>query len=95
LTLAAGEAGGVKAYEDLRREVLSGETLGTGSWGLALVIHRGVTAWLLALTLPQDRAACSRPHPRRIDGRSSGPRDAAMTMILAGMILAHRQEVRP
>jgi hypothetical protein len=85
----------VKAYEDLRREILSGETLGTGSWGLALVIHRGVTAWLLTLTLPQDPAACSRPYPDRIDGRSSEPKDAAMTMILAGMILTHRQEVCP
>ena len=83
------------AYEDLRREVLSGETLGSGSWGLALVIHRGVAAWLHALTRrEEDQPPCAQPRIRQVDRPPPVRMGAQMTMLLAGMILAGRREAR-
>jgi hypothetical protein len=93
LTPADSKACGVRAYEDLRREVLSGETLGSGSWGLALVIHRGLAAWLHALTRREDQPPCAQPQIRQVDRPAPVRMGAQMTMLLAGMILAGRREV--
>lgn len=97
MTRACSETCGVGAYEDLRREVLSGETVGSGSWGLALVIQRGLPAWFDALARREDQTDCARPQLRQIvhhPVRDDWPVRSEITRLLADMILAGRREVR-
>lgn len=94
MTSAGSDARAVTAYEDLRREVLSGETVSSGSWGLALVIQRGLPAWLDALGRREGNALGDRAQPRQIAPKPPVPLGAQMTMLLAGMILAGRREAR-
>jgi len=77
-------------YEALRREALEVAPCAPRGHGLALVIARGLPAWLTALTA----LAPARP-TRAVDERGAAPasrlQPAArieLTTVLAGMVLA-------
>jgi hypothetical protein len=72
------------AYEALRAAVLSGRS--NGQRGLAILIHRGMTAWIAELE-PEESPAT--PSPARVPTRSltaSAPDE--LTRVLAGIIVA-------
>jgi len=75
------------AYETLRAAVLSGHT--NGQNGLAIIVHRGLTAWigeLMSKVLP----ATSSPPISGLSTRPNGPIPAPneLTRVLAGIIVA-------
>jgi hypothetical protein len=80
----------LEQYEAVRREALEVAPFAPRGHGLALVIARGLPAWLTALTA----LAPSRP-PRAVDERvaAAGSRlppaaRVELTTVLAGMVLA-------
>jgi hypothetical protein len=84
----------VEQYEALRREALEVAPFGPRGHGLALLLTRGLPAWLAALT------ALGPSRPRRpLDETPAGPRPrllpsarTELTTVLAGMVLACTQE---
>ncbi len=74
------------AYETLRAAVLSGHSNGQG--GLAVIVHRGLTAWLGALT---SEAITPRPPPiaaaSSIGSTCSVSTPNELTRVLAGIIV--------
>ena len=91
MSLAVAEAeDAVAQYEAVRREALEVAPFGPRGHGLALVLTRGMPAWLAALTA----LASSRPAPRRDDWPSARRPPvlpairAELTAVLAGMVLA-------
>jgi len=86
----------LRHYEDLRREVLTGETSRTGSSGQAVVVHRGLMDWMRVA--PQRLSPASRgddhPPPRGSEERSTlGSLQSQLTLVLANMILGGQREV--
>jgi hypothetical protein len=94
VTLAVADTAYVVAeYEALRREALEIAPFGPRGHGLALVLTRGLPAWLRALTA----LAPSRPM-QSVDARRAAapPRvllaaRVELTTVLAGMVLACAQ----
>jgi hypothetical protein len=80
----------IDQYEALRREALEVAPFGPRGQGLALLLTRGVPAWLTALAavvpLPPARGLADRPreHPPRLPAAAR----AELTTVLAGMVLA-------
>jgi len=88
--------GFVRHYEDLRGEVLTGETSRTGSSGLALVVHRGLVEWLrvAAQRLSPVGRREDPPPPRGSEATSTlGSLPSQLTLVLANMILGGQREV--
>lgn len=80
----------LEQYEAVRREALAVAPWAPRGHGLALVIARGLPAWLRALTA----LAPSRP-TRAVDERGAAPASrlqpaarVELTTVLAGMVLA-------
>jgi len=78
-------------YEVLREEAISTRCLGAHGCGLAILLSRGLPAWVAALTAlaPAPRPKLSAP--AAVPGR--GPRlvpaaRTELTAVLAGMVLA-------
>jgi hypothetical protein len=72
------------AYEALRAAVLSGRSSGQG--GLAILIHRGLAAWIAELK-PEPLATPSAISvPIRSAAAASAPSE--LTRVLAGIIVA-------
>lgn len=88
---------GLEQYEALRRQALEAPISGRGSLGLALFLSRGMSAWWAALSALAPRA----PQPASRDGeRSTAARVPAsqrteLVAVLAGMVMACSEEVRP
>jgi hypothetical protein len=82
-SIAAAEL--AAAYEALRAAVLSGRSSGQG--GLAILIHRGLAAWIAELK-PQEPPATpsAAPLPMRSAAAASAPSE--LTRVLAGIIVA-------
>lgn len=81
---------GVEQYEALRREALEAAPFGPRGQGLALLLSRGLPAWLAALTA---LARPSTPQPRDDRPGTEGLRvppaaRAELTTVLAAMVLA-------
>jgi hypothetical protein len=80
----------IDQYEALRREALEVAPFGPRGQGLALLLARGVPAWLTALAAvvppPPARGLDDRPraHPPRLPAAAR----AELTTVLAGMVLA-------
>jgi hypothetical protein len=77
----------VAAYEALRTAVLTGRS--SGQRGLAILIHRGLAAWIAELKPQEPPATPSAPmlHPSTHSASSaSTPRE--LTRVLAGIIVA-------
>ena len=73
------------AYEALRATVLSGRSSGQG--GLAILIHRGLAAWIAELTPEEPPATSSAVQvPMRSAAAASTPSE--LTRVLAGIIVA-------
>ena len=81
---------GVEQYEAVRREALDVAPFGPRGHGLALLIARGLPAWLTALT------ALVPSRPRRLGDEPRAERSARLlpaargelTTVLAGLVLA-------
>jgi len=85
----------VARYEDLRRTAMDGARSPGASWGLALFVRRGLTAWMHAW--PQQEND-NPPEPRLSSpGDSSLPLPASLTeqlvTVLASMVFTARQEL--
>ena len=84
---------GVEQYEALRREALEVAPFGPRGHGLALLLARGLPAWLTALTA----LVPSRPKPLVDEPRAArSPRllpaaRVEFTTVLAGLVLACAQ----
>jgi len=81
-------------YEELRRQVLSGDSRGPG---LAILLGRGMQAWLgvagslgVRNTLPQTPIATEAGPLRTVPGECR----AQITAVLAGMVLHGWQQGR-
>lgn len=73
------------AYEALRASVLTGRSSGQG--GLAILIHRGLAAWIAALRSEEPLATPSAASvPVRAAAAASAPSE--LTRVLAGIIVA-------
>jgi hypothetical protein len=73
------------AYEALRAAVLSGRSSGQG--GLAILIHRGLAAWIAELKPEEPPATPSAASvPMRSATAASAPSE--LTRVLAGIIVA-------
>jgi hypothetical protein len=81
----------LEQYEVLRREALGTAPFGPRGHGLALLLSRGLPAWLVALTAlaPPGGPTRSLVEPRREGGSGLLPTARAeLTTVLAGMVLA-------
>jgi len=75
----------VAVYETLRAAVLSGHS--NGQCGLAILIHRGLAAWIAALRSEEPLATPSAASvPVRAAAAASAPSE--LTRVLAGIIVA-------
>jgi hypothetical protein len=88
---------GLEQYEALRRQALDATASGRRGLGLALFLSRGMGAWLSALSALEPRPP--QPNPRW-DGQRSSPQvpashRAELVAVLAGMVMACSEEVRP
>ena len=96
--VAHGEGDGegwVRRYEDMRREVLYGQTFAKSRWGLALVVRRGLVAWMRAQAKRTLPVSCFDHRPPGTDAggtRDAGPVRTQMIIALANMILNVRRE---
>jgi hypothetical protein len=83
----------VDQYEALRREALEVAPFGPRGHGLALLIARGLPAWLTALTaLVPSRRTCAVDAPRAERAPRLLPAARVeLTMVLAGLVLACAQ----
>ncbi len=80
-------------YEDLRRHVLGEDVGSPGSLGVALFIHKGMSAWMWAWSecaWPSEGVAMKEPKTHEPVPRHLQPE---VVMILAGMALNRYQEV--
>lgn len=80
----------LEQYEAVRREALEVAPFAPRGHGLALVIARGLPAWLTALTALAP-ARPTRAVDERVAGAGSRLQPAArveLTTVLAGMVLA-------
>jgi len=92
----------LRHYEDLRGEVLTGETSRTGSSGLALVVHRGLVAWMRVTTQRLLPASRRDAHPPSRGDEEElcefqqtstlGSLQSQLTLVLANMILGGQRE---
>jgi hypothetical protein len=83
------------AYEVLRAAVLSGRS--SGQRGLAVLIHRGLAAWVGEMKPEEAVSAPPSPVPTRSAGPTM-PGTSELTRVLAGIVLALTTEsahVRP
>lgn len=82
-------------YEALRTWMLDGPTGGTRPAGLALVLRRGLPAWLqeAALWLPAPERA-TPALPARADA-GTAPTTAPVVQVLATMVERYRAEGTP
>ena len=80
-----------RRYEELREQVLAGESLiVTERWGLTLLIRQGVAAWMRAWHNPLCRPAAatlSAEAPPMMNVRESWQQEA--TRLLVNMALSH------
>ena len=85
------------AYEALRAAVLSGRS--NGQRGLAILIHRGLAAWIGEMKPEQAVSAPPAAVPTRsANSTSLMPQTSELTRVLAGIVLALTTEsthVRP
>lgn len=85
------------AYEALRAAVLSGRS--TGQRGLAILIHRGLAAWIGEMKPEEPVSAPPSPVPARSANPTTlMPGMSELTRVLAGIVLALTTEsahVRP
>lgn len=83
----SADSAGTEHYEALRAWALAEATPATRPPGLGLLLQRGLPAWLAARAgSPVPLAA---PAPA---AASAGPRDPALTRVLATMVAHCRQE---
>jgi len=78
-------------YEALRREALEVAPFAPRGHGLALVIARGLPAWLTALTAlapSRPARAVDEPGPAPASSRLLPAARVELTTVLAGMVLA-------
>lgn len=83
----------IEQYEALRREALDVAPFGSRGHGLALLLARGLPAWLTALTAlgsPSLRRA-SAERPAEVAPRLLPAARGELTTVLAGMVLACAQ----
>jgi hypothetical protein len=80
----------IDQYEALRREALEVAPFGPRGQGLALLLARGVPAWLTALAavVPPPPAPGLDDRPRAHPPRLPAAARAELTTVLAGMVLA-------
>ncbi len=81
---------GVDQYEALRREALEVAPFGPRGHGLALLLARGLPAWLTALTAlgpPPPRRPIDEPQAERAPRLLPAAR-VELTTVLAGLVLA-------
>jgi hypothetical protein len=87
-------------YEALRRQAMDNRE-GASGWGFALLLHRGVVAWMRVCSAVPDEAPeaqpAEAPAPRVPEGGRPSPThapglDCQVVRILAQMILQTRQE---
>ncbi len=85
----------VDQYEALRREVTGAVWTGEPGAGLALLLHRGMSAWLDGVTAlaPPSGSPEREQEPPQHDRLPSPPRSVRthFTTVLAGMVLACAQ----
>ena len=62
-------------------------------WGLALVMHRGMTAWMRAW--PADAAPLSPPVVTETSHSLPSGLCGQITVVMADMILSHQQQEIP
>jgi hypothetical protein len=80
----------VGQYEALRREALEVAPFGPRGHGLALLVARGLPAWLTALTAlvpPKRRRPVDEPRAERAPRLLPAAR-VELTTVLAGLVLA-------
>jgi hypothetical protein len=80
----------VAQYEALRREALEVAPFGPRGHGLALLLARGLPAWLTALTAlgpPRPRRPVDEPRAERVPRLLPAAR-VELTTVLAGLVLA-------
>jgi hypothetical protein len=75
----------VAVYETLRAAVLSGHS--NGQCGLAILIHRGLAAWLGELTRRAPPSPAVMP-TAPVRSTSPAPASSELTRVLAGIIVA-------
>ncbi len=83
----------VEQYEALRREALEVAPFGPRGHGLALLVARGLPAWLTALTAlvpPRPRRPVDAPQTERAPRLLPVAR-VELTTVLAGLVLACAQ----
>ena len=81
---------GVEQYEALRREALDVAPFGPRGHGLALLLARGLPAWLTALTAfvpPRPRPPIDAPRTEA-SARLLPAARVELTTVLAGLVLA-------
>ena len=84
---------GVEQYEAVRREALEVAPFGPRGHGLALLLARGLPAWLTALTTlgpPRPRRPVDEPRAERSPRLLPAAR-GQLTTVLAGLVLACAQ----
>jgi hypothetical protein len=80
----------LEQYEALRREALEVAPFGPRGHGLALLLARGLPAWLTALTAfvpPRPRRPVDAPQAERLPQLLPAAR-VELTTVLAGLVLA-------
>jgi hypothetical protein len=80
----------VEQYEALRREALAVAPFGPRGQGLALMLARGLPAWLTALSavVPSSPARVPEDGPPERPPRLLASARGELTTVLAGMVLA-------
>jgi len=82
-------------YEAMRREALDADPFGPRGHGLALLLSRGIPAWLDALSILDRHDVCD--HPAEDMQPTGSPQLAPairseLTLVLSGMVFACSQE---
>jgi hypothetical protein len=73
------------AYEALRATVLTGRSRGQS--GLAILIHRGLAAWIAALK-PEESLATPSAASMPLPAAAAASAPSELTRVLAGIIVA-------
>lgn len=78
----------MRRYEELRRGVMSGSGRQATGEGLALVLHRGVAAWLEAWSKCLDKPSVEPVGLGKPAATVSAELYPELSLLLAGMVLA-------